>query len=121
MRRKGEEAKERPSHIGRAILSRIACFTDNLSQHITHIKSSDVEQLVVSGWCKFEHWFPNTVSAIVNAEDSCSYIKGWNNEISMGIPVGEKILVTMEPKLPKMVQNVTRFSGPLVIWIGEPT
>ena len=70
-RRKGEEAKGRPSHIGRAILSQRACLTYDLSQliirnmRLTHTRSNGIEHLVV----KFEHMFSNTVSAIVNVED----------------------------------------------------
>ena len=83
-RRKGEDAKGRPSHIGRAILSQRACLTDNLSQHnirntgFTQITSSEIKNRVVSTWCKFEHKFSNPVSTIINAEDLCAYVKRGN-------------------------------------------
>ena len=59
-RRNGEEAKGRPSHSGRAILSRNSGLTINLSQKnatFAHVRSSKIKQLFVSGWCKFENWF----------------------------------------------------------------
>ena len=58
---KGEEAKGRLSHIGRAILSQLAGLRDDLLQYIIRntknpqIRSSKVKQLSVSKWSKLEH------------------------------------------------------------------
>ena len=97
-RRKGEEAKGRPSHIGRAILSQWACLTYDLSQliirnmRLTHTRSSGSEHLVVSRWCKFEHMFSNPVSAIVDVEDLCSNIERRHNEITFNTTFREEFL-----------------------------
>ena len=98
-RPKGEEAKGQPSHIGRAVRSRIACFTDNLSQHIinkmrlTQTKSNDIELLFVSKWSMPANWFSNSVSAVVYVEDLCRKNKGWNDEIAFGVMLKEKFLL----------------------------
>ena len=36
-------------------------------------------------WCKLEHWFCTSVSAIVDAENSCSHIKGTDNKITASL------------------------------------
>ena len=71
-RRKGEEAKGRPSHIGRATLGQMAGLRDDLLQCIikngrnTQIRSSKIKQLSVPKWSKFEHWFSHAASAILD-------------------------------------------------------
>ena len=95
-RRKSEEAKGRPSHIGRAILSQRACLTYDLSQliirnmRLTHTRSSDGEHLVVSRWSKFKHMFSHSVSGIVNVEDLCSNIERGHNESTFNITFREE-------------------------------
>ena len=74
------------------------CITNNLLQNnirnmmFTQIKSNDIEFLFVSKWSKTKDWFSNSFSATINAEDLCSYIKSWNNEITIGIITGENFL-----------------------------
>ena len=54
-RRNGEEAKGRPSHIGRTVLSQMAAVTDDLSQYIirnavkAQVRSSKIKRMFVSG------------------------------------------------------------------------
>ena len=58
-RRNGEEAKERASHIRRAILGHSTCFTCSLLQNVLrhlrhrHTRRNDAKQLFVSNWSKF--------------------------------------------------------------------
>ena len=43
-RRNGKEAKERPSHIERAILGRSTCFTDSLLQIVRHTRHRHIRE-----------------------------------------------------------------------------
>ena len=64
----GETAKGRPSHIGRPILGRSTCFTNNVLQHVVghtrhrHTKRN-AARVVVSNWGKLENWHSNSIPA----------------------------------------------------------
>ena len=69
--------------------------TNNLSQHnirntgFTQIRSSDIKQILMSWWCKFEHWFSGSVPAFINAENLRTGIKRRNDEIAFSISARE--------------------------------
>ena len=86
---KGEEAMGQPSHIGHAILSGIACITDNLLQHII----SNTRHTMTLNFCSCSTRASlKTVSAIENVEDLCTDINGWNDENTFGVSVREGFL-----------------------------
>ena len=68
-RRKGEEAKRRPSHIGRAGLREDPLQHFSRNTRNTQVRCNKGNQLSTSKGGKFEHRFSYPVSSIFNAED----------------------------------------------------
>ena len=54
--------------------------------------------------------FSNFISAIVNAEDLCSYIKSWNNDITFGIITREIFLYFWSQNFPERFTASSDFS-----------
>ena len=67
-RRKSGEAKERPSHIGITGLRNdpLQRFKRNTGNR--QIRCNQGKQLSASQRCKFEHWYSNTISSILQCE-----------------------------------------------------
>ena len=88
----------------RAILSRVACFTDKLTQHtistvrFAQIRSNNTEFLFVSKWSKPLNRFSNSVSAIENAEDLCQERRGPGRRICIRRRLLEKIFCSFGAK-----------------------
>ena len=66
-----------------------------------------------------EDRFSNSISAIVYAEDLCSYIKARNNKITFAIFVGENFFLIFGASTSQSVFSVFRFRGLLVTWTVE--
>ena len=111
-RRTGEEAMGQPSHIGRAILNRIACITNNLLQHniinvrFAQIRSNDIEFLLVSKGARLKTGVPTPFLRSYMLRTCARTSKNYNNE-------------TTAKNLPERCKGVFRYLGLLVTWIVE--
>ena len=107
--KKGEEAKGRPSHLGRAILGRSTCFTNDLLQNVDghtwhrHIRRNAIHV-----------GFPTPVPRSYTLR-TCAR----NNVSDFGVLLKDSFFEFFLPKLPKAVQNVDRSLDFQVIQIDE--
>ena len=120
-RRESGEAKGRPSHIGRTVLSQLAGLRDDLLQHVVRntrnmqVRSSESKHLSVSKWGKFKHWFSHAVPSILNDENLRTDVECRDNECTC---VKRTLLCCQNfPQGRKLFSN---FPGLQVTWTGGP-